>query len=406
MKNVVYFKQKDGYFRCLDIDNNNISVIKRLPRETHRYELSKGYDATDDGLRKYLIDFNDWCDELVTYISNGEIFGKNSIEYKSKFATHNCAVIGTFKRYCKGKYEHHDKIEYLESTYMEACHNGGLTYFIGEEGNYESYGYDFSSFFATILSSEDFLIPDKRGKEVYLTELTNDIKLGFYRCKITSSNPNCKKIFAFSSSDTYTSTSLSFALENKEEFNINIELIIDDKPNAYIYDSYVTGKSIFSMWFNRLHGHFKKKYPKNKLVKKLLSQVWGQICQKNSINISYNDMIDQGLSVSLTGKDTDYKIINYYNNCQSDQDDKEYYELQLVKEPYRYNLRIKSFLLSYSRNKIAKIAMRDIDSVLRIQTDNVTFNKPMDFKDVKDFLPEDKTTGLIHWQNVNKYKKV
>ena len=63
-------------------------------------------------------------------------------------------------------------------------------------------------------------------------------------------------------------------------------------------------------------------------------------------------------------------------------------------------------MLSYSRNKIAKIALRDIDNVIRIQTDNVVFKKEQDIKDVPDLTLEDKTSGKIHWKNVNKYYKI
>jgi hypothetical protein len=47
--------------------------------------------------------------------------------------------------------------------------------------------------------------------------------------------------------DVYTSLSLKFAMKHKKQFNIKIELINDDKPNAYIYDEKdcVTGEYIF-----------------------------------------------------------------------------------------------------------------------------------------------------------------
>jgi hypothetical protein len=397
---IIYFKQTNGKFRCYNPELNKIEILQRLPN-MHRYEVSKGYDATDEGLRLYAKDFKQWCKEILFVMKNGNIHALNSIEYTSKFPNHNTAIIGTFKRYCKNKYEHHDPIEYLESTWMESCHNGGLT-FCKEEGDYESYGYDFSSFFPRILSSKEFLIPDKQGDEYYYKKLPKKIKLGFYRCKITSTNPDVKKIFSFSKKDTYTSTSLSFAIQHKEQFNINIEMIIDDKPNAYIYESYVTGDSIFGLWFDRLFNHFKKRNPKNKLVKGLLSQVWGQICQKNLKRISYDDMIEQNLSVSLTGENSEYKILNI-ENVDSEN---EYYELQNVQLPYKYNLRIKCFLLSYSRNKIANIALRDINNVIRIQTDNVVFKKEQNFNDVPDLTLENKTSGVIHWKNVNKYYKI
>jgi hypothetical protein len=46
-----------------------------------------------------------------------------------------------------------------------------------------------------------------------------------------------------------------------------------------------------------------------------------------------------------------------------------------------YNFRIKSFLTAYARNKIARVAMTDLKSVIRIQTDCCVFTKKQKFYD-------------------------
>jgi hypothetical protein len=68
-------------------------------------------------------------------------------------------------------------------------------------------------------------------------------------------------------------------------------------------------------------------------------------------------------------------------------------------------MRLKPFLTSFGRAKIADIAKKNIDSVVRIHTDGIAFNKKMDF-DIPGFLKEDKTTGLINWKHINHYDKI
>jgi hypothetical protein len=55
------------------------------------------------------------------------------------------------------------------------------------------------------------------------------------------------------------------------------------------------------------------------------------------------------------------------------------------------------------------IIMENIEAVVRVQTDSVTFNTSMDHiihLKYKDMVPEAKSSGLINWENVNKYSKV
>jgi hypothetical protein len=49
------------------------------------------------------------------------------------------------------------------------------------------------------------------------------------------------------------------------------------------------------------------------------------------------------------------------------------------------------------------IVLNDIKRVVRVQTDSVSFTREQEFDDV-NLVPEEKTTGTIHWINVNSYK--
>ncbi len=61
----------------------------------------------------------------------------------------------------------------------------------------------------------------------------------------------------------------------------------------------------------------------------------------------------------------EWKILNYFDSYAS-----EYYELVNQREPYKYPFRIKSFITSLGRNIIGGIALRDIDNLIRVHTEN------------------------------------
>ena len=219
------------------------------------------------------------------------------------------------------------------------------------------------------------------------------MELGFYRVKITSSHKHATKLFAFSPGDVYNNISLSHAQELEEEYGFKIDLIIDDKPNAYIYPPGVRSSSIFGVWVDKL-SKIKMKYPKNKLIKHLLSSLWGTLSQSNNIIKTWDEIQEEGLKIGM-GNSFDYKIIDY-------KAEKDYYKLQCMAEPYRHNIRLKSFLTAYGRVKIAEVAQTNLNSCIRIHTDGIVFNKPMKDKFI-GLIKEDKTTGKINWKGVNCY---
>jgi hypothetical protein len=386
MNYYVYYETNDNNFRVL-YNNDQFETLIHKPKETtyHHYELMKGYDASDEGLLKFKADMIRWNEEL----KNNDILSIDWFKYYSHFM----AVEMTFKRLCKGKYEHFEDIDATESRYIESTHNGGLTYC--NAGEHQSYGWDFSSFYPTSMSQYHFIMPHKKGKECFLTELPEDIELGFYRVMISSEHKHATKLFAFCKEHTYTSISLKHALELQDEFNFKIDLIVDNKPNAYIYPKGVRASSVFGVWCDKLF-KMKLKFPKNKLIKHLLSSLHGSLSRSNNLMKTYEQIQEEGLKISI-GETADYKIIDYVCN-----DNKEYYKLQSMIQPYRYNFRLKSFLTAYGRVKIAEVAQTNLDNCIRIQTDGIVFNKNVKLN-FPLLVKDDKTTGLIKWENVNKY---
>ena len=395
MNYLIYYHDKiDGIFRIWNSESNLITSNINIPFDTKRYHVFKGYDANDEGLIKFVNDFKNWYNE----IRYNDIL---KIEY-TKYYSHACVVENTFKRLTpKHLYESHEQIKFEENEWFNACHCGGLTFC--DAGTYDCYGYDFKSQYPNILNSDDFKIPTKAGIPTFIKKLPKSKSLimgsGIYRVDIQCSDNNFKKIFAFSKSNTYVDIYLKFALKHQKQFDVKIELIIDDEPNAYLYDvdSIINTRPIFDNWFNKLN-ELKSKFPKNKLVKHLSSSLWGSLTMKKKLNKTPQQIIDEKLEIDFFDAEYIIKAHHIYEH-------KEYYELQNKDNPYHYQMRIKPYLTAYSRIITAKVALLDLENVVRIQTDNVCFKKEQTFN-IENLVSEDKTTGLIEFKNCNVYKKL
>jgi hypothetical protein len=250
--------------------------------------------------------------------------------------------------------------------------------------------------------ASDNKIPSKEGKEIILENLPKrkDLKHGFYHVKITCDNDDFRKMFVFSKHNTYLNVSLELAMKHKKKFNINFELVQNGQPNAYLYkdEDMVMLNSITSEWLTKLTD-LRKKFPKNRLLKHLISSAWGHLNANNEINKTSEEIKSEGLKIGITDK-ADYIVQEYY-----DYDNREYYVLLDRKRPYKCNIRLKPWITALARNLTASVVLEDVDNVVRVHTDCIVFKHEMKF-DNPNLVPEDKTTGKIHWINANCYSNL
>ena len=395
MEFLISYQLKNGKHRVINSNSKTITTMDVLPMDIHKFIVLQQSDseATDEFLLEYLDRFDTWCDQI-----KDKVFPE--FDYRECFSDYG-AVVRVFNYYCKKNYKYHEPINPTEYKWMQGCHNGGIQYLRENDITLQSYGYDFRSFYALILKSE-LKIPTKAGKEQFVHNLDN-LKHGYYKVNITCENDNFRKIFGFSPHNIYLNISLEIAQKYQKKYDVKINLIIDDEPNAYLYEDsdMVEMNTICKSWYNKL-AYLKRKYPSNRLVKHMLSSAWGHLNAKNVINKSYdeiNSMRDEGIKIGMH-QDNDYMIYDH-----KDFDDKEYYVLLDCKLPYKYNIRLKPYVTAYGRNQIGLIAMEKIDSVIRIQTDSCVFDCEMKF-DNDDLIPETKTTGKVYWKHVNSYEKI
>lgn len=365
----------------------------RLPEDCRNFFVLKGDYHNDDGiidgnsLIKFYNDFKKWNDELWSHMV--------SYDY---YYNHNNAVLGAFNKNSDNSIiANMDKITLEEDRLFDKCNNGGHMQFNTDYSNQtiQCFSYDFSANYPSLMVKEDFLIPSVTYTNCKMKIIPKVFKLGIYKVKVSSNHPDFKKVFTFSKNHCYTNYSLNWALEIKDRFDVQFE-IIDDDVNAFIYKEFVSGKQLFGKWYDKLVS-IKDKHPKNKLVKNLLSSLWGSLQKKNTNYISVAkfdaDIKKQQESIILEHK--------YKANGQN-----EYYEICKIDNLYKVNIRLKSFLSSYARVNISRVILDNIDSFVRSHTDSATFTREIDYQKYERLLPEDKTTGTITWSNVNRYQKI
>jgi hypothetical protein len=372
------------------------------------FESFKGYEITHESLIQFKHDFIRWNNELKS-------MPNYSLDY-TKYFNHESAVTITFKSKSNNTINalKCDPIKYFEFRFFEKCNNGGLMS-LDEQYKHiptECYGYDFSSFYPSMLAMKGFQIPTKEGKVKHFASLNYDnLQYGIYKVKITCNDVDFRKVFAFSPNNYYTHYSIQFAYEHKDRFNISFELITDCEHNALVYDTLVESTKLFKPWYNYLIA-IKQKYPKNKLVKHLLSSLWGMMIKFNRAFYEEDAFFDLDVSELEDDNETEYKLINEkrYKDDKYENGIKLLYEVVPSNNPYSNPLaRLKAFFTSFCRAHVGDLVMSEdlVDKVIRIHTDGLVFTEPHDFTHLFYYpITEDKTTGNIIWHNVNKYEKL
>ena len=421
MSFIISFKNENNKYTIIDSKSKAITQVDKVNNKIYprRFEMSKDYDETEEGIKQYLNDFLGWCKEM----RDRKMF---HIDYK-KYFCHNTAAIRVFMENTNQKVlDMFEDIDLKEMNWLNGCHNGGLTFV--ETGEYDCFGYDYKMFYPTILGSREhnmnFRFPTKKGRQYKIKKLNfnKPLRFGYYKVMITSDHPDRLKLFAFSAKNIYTNYSVEFAYNHLAEYGFKVELIIDETKNsfnAYLYDddNIIDSHKVFNEWFYKLKC-MREDFPKNPLVKFLASSLSGQLTAYNVEYMKVSEIPDEldarlcAFHDNMDNKKYDkaiYEIIYDDNNSDNDS-----YKIIDLHKPMKYAYgRYKAFLMAFARNITASTAMIDLQNVVRIHTDGLVFKKPQEFSKFdftsgfrKPFLfPEDKTTGHITFQSLNKYYK-
>ena len=372
--------------KTIDIDDIKYKNYGKIP-----LKFIEGIPS-DEMLIDYLKKFKTWmCSAKINPIYSIDL-SRGDIFCSEKF----------FFSLVKG-YDKLKKITDIEYYYSESCSNNAIIYLKESNIKINCYSYDRKSAYPSIMNS-DILIPIKPGKEYTLNKF-GTIQVGYYRCLIESEHPEFKKIFVTSKNNMYTHLSVIFAYENKDKFDIKIKLIKDNEPNAYLYDEKdcVELNTLTNDWFT-MGMKLKNKYGKrNPYIKSIFSSAWGILNQRLKQNISKSEIKKQNLDIGLS---FDYRENQYQKISSYDKIDETYFKIVDLSNPYKYKLRLKSFITAQARNDIASFSIQHgLENVIRIATDCVSFSKDINNEN-EDYGNEDKTTGMINFYNVNKYENL
>lgn len=405
-----YYKENDKIYyiteRSDELQTGNVREMYKNNR-FHYYEAFKGYETSREGLVKFHEDFKMWCEEI------------NVVVDYAKYHSHSDAVKMTFQRFSTNilKNIEVEDISIFECYYMEKCNNGGWIKFDDQYKNKitPSYGYDQSSFYPWLLANSSFKFPIKKGKRYCIDYLDFDnLDYGIYNVKILCDHKDFKKFFVFSKTGYYTHYDLLLAHKYQEQYDVVIELQVDEDetPNCLLYEEtdLIDSRIIFNNWYERLI-RVKNVYPKNKLIKHLLSSLWGHIIKFNRI---FTDNEEKFFDLDITRmsdpKKSKYKLlkIDCFKTGSSVDDYRTRYEYIEYKKAYSNNLaRLKPFFTAYARNWMQNLVLDEglLDCLIRTHTDNITLTKQHDFSHLPYHpIPEKKTTGNIRWENVNTYE--
>lgn len=401
---MTWYKKSDNTFRTLDYKTKVFKTVDILPDSINQFEMNdKTYEDIDDkALIKYTDNVVEWRNDILyckTFKMPFDYFDNSfKVDGKIFYRTHHNNILTFIKRFINKMYKDFENITLLEESYFLKCNRGGLVYCV--KGIHNCYSFDFKFFYPSIMASDHFKIATTEGIETIIkNEIPKKFKYGIYNIKIDSTDINFNKVFRYSSDNYYTHYSLNFCLWYNKTYGNKVTLqILTCTALIYNKDDLVSGSKIFSCWYHRLLD-LKREFPKNKLVKALGSTSWGALSSTNIIVKTGDEIEQENLNIS-----TDFEGDYFIKDVTIKNDGTEIYKLINTKKPiYKLNFRLKAFLTDYARIYVAKVALNDIDDVLRIQTDGITYNKPKSF-DYPNFLPDEKKTGNIEWFNVNAWK--
>lgn len=376
----IYYKNDKGNY----ITYNGHEIKEINDTLTGRnFQLLKSIEKTEENLKIYYDKYYEWSQEIKLS------FSYIKMDYLNSY-NHIYSALHLIKKMCEKNYYNHKRILRLESKYIELPYNGGLMYCKPSKKAHYYYSNDKNNFYSEIMGNPkyEFYFPKSEGKETKINSI-DDIKYyGMYHIKILPKNENAKKIFSFTSSNWYYYYDILTVLNNKEYFEYEL---IDCDINAYIYenDCMVKSSDIFGGWLKKL-SYLKSKFPENKLIKEL-TRAWGVLSMKNKIKIEEKELLEN------IDKYEGYEIIDTHYNEEST-----IHILENINEqPYKHNIRLKGWITSYARYEIAKTILLNIDNVIRVQTDSITYN--IDIEPNEDEKREEKSTGYIKFKTCNSY---
>jgi hypothetical protein len=99
------------------------------------------------------------------------------------------------------------------------------------------------------------------------------------------------------------------------------------------------------------------------------SCAWGTLQQKNILIKTADQINEKDMDV---GKSDEHQ---YIISGMFEKNGEDYYKLVNTKCAYRYRLRLKPWITAQARDDLGRLIVKNLKSVVRVQTDSVSFSK-------------------------------
>ena len=266
-------------------------------------------------------------------------------------------VFDSYTKYIKNP----TKPTQLEADWISDCSHGAIIFHDKYSG--PVYKYDKKSMYPSIMKSKQ-LFPVDAGEFTQISELSDILTFGIYRCIIKKSNTKIDRLFRFNPKNKYSHIDIYHA----RKLNLEIKLINDNEANTLLWtrDNLLTGTELFGQFIDFTFGL------KNKLkidrAKKNINTLWGALCEKKTKNFVCGPDVDIGKNakpISIRPTDDDKTII------------------EVIKRDQQYVsgfARIKPFLLGKARSIMSDIMLPYNDLLVRCHTDGFMAIQELDIK--------------------------
>ena len=341
---------EDGIFDCYSMEDKYFTITSAEKAEYRKYPRSAPYmliskNEKDPDLKHLTI--KQQCKiihpegEKLVKLTGGKInlFRTGSLAKTS---------LQLFYDLCPAS----NNVEPIESYEIDILEAGRGPLIWAQPYKGKAYKYDICSEYPSIMASAQHKFPI--GKGILKTLSKSEFKsmeyfsFGMYHVSVENHD---YRVFKQNPDNWYTHTDLNWAKSQ----GYKIKLIVDENANALLYDrsALISGNVLFGPFVNFL---FKLKKKGHSEVKKYLNCLWGALTQTNTMRIKTDKIFDRQEVLSILPTDDGELIFETAIK-------EKYYETDFA--------RIKPFLLSYGRNKIAKIIAKNIDIVVRTHTDGI-----------------------------------
>lgn len=357
VKTLLIFDEETNYgYDGVSVKKYTIDEIKTIKATPKTSIYAVIYKDDDKEIKTQFNEMMELRDQILD-------ISKNKIDISKSLFNVKLTVFNILMKKIK-KFEKPEPLDVIEDEWIYNATRGALIF--GTETPTtieEAVVYDINSFYSSVMSCRDFMMPIKQGAFQTLDELPEIIPYGIYRINVMRSGVELiDRLFRFNSKHFYTHFDLTCA----KKLGLVMNLFIDGHVNALTYD--VKTRKNGKTYFNETIEYLYSMKSEHKFFKSLLSCLWGALSEKMKV---YKNTKDEA-PINITDHD---RILNILPT------DGDHSIITLEAESFHYKNhfgRLEPFLLSKCRLIMSQYILPINSHVFRVHTDSILVDERMD----------------------------